>query len=31
LQDGIEVEDSTWNKLKELADEYGVADKLEMS
>lgn len=31
LKEGIEIEDSTWDKLKELANEYGVADKLEMS
>ena len=28
LQDGIDVEDSTWDKLRELANEYGLAEKL---
>ncbi|MDA0770507.1 MAG: dehydrogenase [SAR202 cluster bacterium Casp-Chloro-G4] len=28
LQEGIAVEDSTWDKLKALADEYGLAEKL---
>ncbi|MDA0798380.1 MAG: Ldh family oxidoreductase [Chloroflexi bacterium] len=28
LVDGIDVEDSTWNKLTELAQEYGVAAEL---
>ncbi len=30
LVDGIEVEDSTWDKLKVLADEYGLAEKLNL-
>ena len=30
LQEGISVEDSTWNKLKSLADEYGLTEKLDM-
>ncbi len=29
-RDGIEIEDSTWAKLTELAVEYGVKDKLGM-
>ena len=28
LKDGIDVEDSTWDKLKALADDYGLAEKL---
>lgn len=28
LKDGIEVEDATWDKLKTLADEYGLTEKL---
>src|SRR5215510_2114907 len=29
--DGIEVEDATWNKLRGLADGYGLADQLELT
>ena len=28
LEEGIFVEDATWERLKELAAEFGVADKL---
>ena len=30
LEEGISVEDTTWAKLRELAAEYGVEDKLEI-
>ncbi len=30
LREGISIEDSTWNALKALADEYGVAQELGM-
>ena len=30
LQEGITVEESTWEKLKELADEYGLTEKLNL-
>ena len=29
LKDGIEVEDATWQQLRDLATEYAVADELE--
>ena len=28
-QNGIEVEDATWYKLRELADGYGLSEKLD--
>jgi uncharacterized oxidoreductase len=28
--DGIAVEDATWDRLKELADDYGVTDRLKL-
>jgi uncharacterized oxidoreductase len=31
LRDGIEVEDSTWKKLRELAQEFGVAESTEFT
>ncbi|MCH8109925.1 MAG: Ldh family oxidoreductase, partial [Chloroflexi bacterium] len=30
LQDGIFIEDSTWERLKSLASEYGLEGKLGM-
>src|SRR6202011_3966582 len=30
-QNGVEVEDSTWYKLRTLAEEYGLADQLELT
>jgi uncharacterized oxidoreductase len=27
---GIDIEDATWNKLKELAAEYKLADELDL-
>ena len=30
-RDGIEVEDATWYKLQQLADSYGLSDKLEFN
>ena len=30
LQDGIAVEDATWDALKRLADEYGLTDALQL-
>ena len=31
LEEGITVEDSTWDLLKSLADEYGISESLNMS
>ena len=31
LQEGIFVEDSSWEKLSDLAKEYGVADELDLA
>ena len=31
LVSGIDVEDATWDKLRELAGEYGLADELDLA
>ena len=30
-ENGVEVEDATWYKLRSLAEDYGLADQLELT